>query len=66
MITDAAVLTCVLAALAAGAQRHSPPDRSGWLTAEARPPGVVEIRLTGGAGDIAPGTHRARTVHGLP
>ncbi|MER5933628.1 DUF4118 domain-containing protein [Streptomyces sp. NPDC002054] len=64
VITDAAVLTRVLTALAAEAQRHSPPERTALLTAEARP-GFVEIRLTDGSEGSTPGTRPGRTVHGL-
>lgn len=64
MIADAAVLTRVLTALAAEAQRHSPPDRTALLTAETRP-GIVEIRLTDGAEGVTAGTRPGRTVHGL-
>ncbi|MER6196117.1 DUF4118 domain-containing protein, partial [Streptomyces sp. NPDC001586] len=65
VIADAAVLTRVLTALAAEAQRLSPPERTALLTAEARPPGFVEIRLADGSEGAAPGTRPARTVHGL-
>ncbi|WP_329096919.1 sensor histidine kinase [Streptomyces sp. NBC_01439] len=64
VIADAAVLTRVLTALAAEAQRHSPPDRTALLTAETRP-GIVEIRLTDGAEGVTAGTRPGRTVHGL-
>lgn len=54
----------MLTALAAEAQRHSLPERTGLLTAEARP-GRVEIRLTDGSEGVVPGEHAGRAVHGL-
>lgn len=54
MIADAAVLTRVLTALAAEAQRHSPADRPARLTAQVRP-GFLEIRVTDGNGEAAEG-----------
>ncbi|MFJ2598957.1 sensor histidine kinase [Streptomyces erythrochromogenes] len=54
VIADAAVLTRVLTALAAEAQRHSPTDRPARLTAQVRP-GFLEIRVTDGNGEAAEG-----------
>ncbi|MFD3943894.1 DUF4118 domain-containing protein [Streptomyces sp. NPDC058579] len=54
VIADAAVLTRVLAALAAEALRHAPPDRPARLTAETEPgpgPGRLAIRVSDGTTD---------------
>ncbi|MCX4803276.1 DUF4118 domain-containing protein [Streptomyces sp. NBC_01214] len=68
VIADAAVLTRVLTALAAEAQRHSPADRPARLTAQVRP-SFLEIRVTDGNGEApegaAPGPHRGRSPEGL-
>ncbi|MEU9945189.1 sensor histidine kinase [Streptomyces lavendulae] len=68
VIADAAVLTRVLTALAAEAQRHSPADRPARLTAQVRP-GVLEIRVTDGNGEAAegaaPGPDRGRSPESL-
>ncbi|MFD4322938.1 DUF4118 domain-containing protein, partial [Streptomyces sp. NPDC058548] len=64
VVADAAVLTRVLAALAAEALRHAPPGQTAHLTAETRP-GHLAIRVTDGTGDgadgAASGTKERRT-----
>ncbi|MEU6170116.1 sensor histidine kinase [Streptomyces tanashiensis] len=55
VIADAAVLTRVLAVLAAEALRHTPPERPAHLTAETGP-GHVAVHVTDGNGDGAGGT----------
>ncbi|MFJ7587488.1 DUF4118 domain-containing protein [Streptomyces sp. NPDC097617] len=57
VIADAAVLTRVMTALAAEAQRHSPTELSALLTAEARS-GQVEIRVTDGTDEGPRGSER--------
>lgn len=68
VIADAAVLTRVLTALAAEAQRHSPPDRLARLTGKTRA-GQVEIYMTDGTNDAVQGaergTHASRTPDSL-
>ncbi|MEY2270071.1 DUF4118 domain-containing protein [Streptomyces virginiae] len=68
VIADAAVLTRVLTALAAEAQRHSPPDRPARLTGKTRS-GQVEIHMTDGTNDEVQGaergTHPSRTPDSL-
>ncbi|WP_329097354.1 sensor histidine kinase [Streptomyces sp. NBC_01439] len=68
VIADAAVLTRVLTALAAEAQRHSPPDRPARLTGKTRS-GQVEIYMTDGTNDEVQGaergTHASRTPDSL-
>lgn len=68
VIADAAVLTRVLTALAAEAQRHSPPDRPARLTGKTRA-GQVEIYMTDGTNDAVQGaergTHASRTLDSL-
>ncbi|WP_327300098.1 hypothetical protein [Streptomyces goshikiensis] len=68
VIADAAVLTRVLTALAAEAQRHSPPDRPARLTGMTRA-GQVEIHMTNGTNDAVQGaergTHPSRTPDSL-
>lgn len=68
VIADAAVLTRVLTALAAEAQRQSPADRPARVTAQVRP-GFLEIRVTDGNGEAAEGAaagpHRGRSPESL-
>ncbi|WP_371614021.1 DUF4118 domain-containing protein [Streptomyces sp. NBC_00454] len=68
VIADAAVLTRVLTASAAEAQRHSPPDRPPRLTAEIRG-GQVQIHVEDGADETVRGaecgTHPSRRPDSL-